>query len=300
MSVAWPAGVRRWSIDELVQDAAASRADFRARRLGEPLARYLAAFDAASPVLAPLIEQLEVALAGGPAASALLSDVWKTDLGRTAFRYLGAPPISTDDLETLAEARLSAAALDGAGADKLLDVMRVIADPRRFPWLADRRAATPAERDAAQLASAVLVASQRVQTLRRGDEKSAVEGAVKGLLVGMGWQPAGHRPAKGVQKLLTDSPEPRNFLTQPRCRQRRRRRATGRWPPAGHRVQRVEQRNQQPQAIEQGSRAERTRLGRPLRCAGGGGRCTARRFQGAVHRGGAGHADGDFLGSSAG
>jgi hypothetical protein len=50
--------------------------------------------------------------------------------------------------------------------------------------------------------------------LRRGDEKSAVEGAVKGLLVGMGWRLAPIRPARGIQKLLSDSPEARTFATQ--------------------------------------------------------------------------------------
>lgn len=216
MSSAWPSGARRWTLQELVRDAAASRADFRARRLGEPLARYLAAFDAVDPVLEPLIGQLDAALDPGPAGTALLADLCRSELGRTAFRYLGAPPISEDDLKTLAEAPLCASAFAAGGdaAQRLLDVMRVIVDPRRFPWLREQRPATPAEREAARLATSALVASQRVQTLRRGDEKAAVEGAVRGLLVGMGWRPAEHRSAQGIQRLLTDSPPPRTFLTQ--------------------------------------------------------------------------------------
>lgn len=199
-----------------MHDASASRADFRSRRLGEPLARYLAAFDAVDPVLVPLIERLESALDPSPAATALLADLCRSELGRTAFRYLGAPPISDDDLKTLAEAPLAASAFAAGGeaAERLLDVMRVIVDPRRFPWLREQRPATPAEREAARLATSVLVASQRVQTLRRGDERASVEGAVKGLLVGMGWRPADQRPARGVQTLLTDSPQPRSFMTQ--------------------------------------------------------------------------------------
>lgn len=216
LSSSWPAGVRRWTPEELSRDAAAGRADFRARRLGEPRARYLAAFDAASPVLVQLVEKLELALAPGPGGAELLADLCKSDLGRTAFRYLGAPPISTDDLETLAEVRFAAAAFDagGATADRLLDVMRAIVDPRRFPWLDERRPASATEHEAARLATAALMASQRVQALRRGDEKAAVEGAVKGLLVGMGWRPAEQRPAQGIQRLLMDSPPPRSFLTQ--------------------------------------------------------------------------------------
>ena len=48
----------------------------------------------------------------------------------------------------------------------------------------------------------------------RGDEKAAVEGAVKGLLIGMGWSLAGSRPPRGIQKLVTDAPAARTFLTQ--------------------------------------------------------------------------------------
>ena len=41
-----------------------------------------------------------------------------------------------------------------------------------------------------------------------------VEGAVKGLLVGMGWSPAPSRPARGIQNPLNDSPPENTFLTQ--------------------------------------------------------------------------------------
>ena len=155
-------------------------------------------------------------LAGGPDAAAELRALWSTEAERTAFRYLGAPPISTDDLETLAEGRLSAssASVDGEHSERFLSVIRAILDPGRFPWLAAGRPARAAERSAATLATTALIASQRVQALRRGDEKAAMEGAVKGLLVGLGWQQANARSAKGVQKLITDAPAERSFLTQ--------------------------------------------------------------------------------------
>ena len=215
MSLPWPAGARRWTSDELLRDAQASRADFRARRLGEPLARYLDAFDATYPSLVPLVEQLEVAFAGDAKAMSLLGELWQSEQGRTLFRYLGAPPISTDDLQTLAETKLGIAALrdDGAAAKRLLDVMRQIVDPRRFPWIAEGRSATPQELASAQFCTTALIASQRVQTLRRGDEQAAVEGAVKGMLVGMGWSAAA-RNLRGVQALLTDSPQPRTYMSQ--------------------------------------------------------------------------------------
>ena len=216
MSITWPAKAQRWSADELTADAALAVAEFRARRLGEPLQRYLDAFDANEPINPALIGRLSEVLASAHPPDEFMRSLWATEAGRTAFRYLGAPPISDDDLATLAEARLSAAAAqDPAGQrQRLIDVMRAIADPRRFPWVALQREPTQGELHAATLATTVLTASQRVQTLRRGDEKSMVEGAVKGLLVGMGWQLAASRPVNGVQSLLNDSPPPGTFLTQ--------------------------------------------------------------------------------------
>lgn len=216
MSATWPAKARHWSAEELAVDAASAVAEFRARRLGEPLQRYLDAYDASVDVNQALIGRLNEVLAGADATHEFVQTLWATEAGRTAFRYVGAPPISDDDLTTLAEAKLSnLAAQDATGKRRrLVDVMRAIADPRRFPWIAQQREPTPGELHAAVLATTALMASQRVQTLRRGDEKSMVEGAVKGLLVGMGWQQAPTRPPQGVQSLLNDSPPPGTFLTQ--------------------------------------------------------------------------------------
>ncbi len=215
MSNVWFAGIPRWTAEQIEADALTARNEFRARRLGEPVERYLAAFDASRPQLSALIGELRAALAGGLEGSQLLGRLWSTEAGRTAFRYLGAPPISEDDLETLAEAKLTVASTgDMEGRlERLLGVMRAIVDPRRFPWIAEGREPTSAEFEAAVLASATLTASQRVQVLRRSDEKAMVEGSVKGLLIGMGWR-AAERPPEGIQNLLNDSPPARTFLTQ--------------------------------------------------------------------------------------
>lgn len=163
-----------------------------------------------------MIARLRDVLSENGADSDFVKSLWRTESGRTAFRYLGAPPISEDDLETLAEARLGAAAAAGASGkgQSLIGVMRAILDPRRFPWVAEQRAPMQAELQAAVLATTSLMASQRMQTLQRGDEKSMVEGSVKGLLVGMGWSAAPARPARGIQNLLNDSPPENTFLTQ--------------------------------------------------------------------------------------
>jgi hypothetical protein len=189
-------GVRRWSDSELEADARTAAAEFRRRRMAEPLPRYLGAFDDARPAVAAWVEVLDDVL--GPEPPQRLAEGLSSETGRIAFRYLGAPPISQDDLETLAERRFASAAgaLGDDQAAPLREVMRAIADPRRFPWLAEERAATPCELDAGVLATTALMASQKVQTLRRSDEKAAVEGAVRGLLVGLGWQQAQPRSAR--------------------------------------------------------------------------------------------------------
>ena len=216
MSIAFPRHARFWQPGEVAADAVAARTDFRARRLGEPLARYLAAFDDAQPVHAELIEGLAAVLAQDQAGVALLKQLWASEAGRVAYRYLSAPPISEDDLETLAEARLGVrtATADSPALARLIEVMRTTLDPRRFPWVGQGRAAGVDELKAAILASTTLAASQRLQTLRRGDEKSMVEGAVKGLLIGMGWQHSSERPARGIRNLIKDAPPPRRFLSQ--------------------------------------------------------------------------------------
>ena len=214
MIAAWPRHARYWQAGEVAADVGAARNEFRSRRLGEPLARYRAAFDDAQAVHAELIAGLEGALALDIAGVALLARLWATDAGRAAYRYLAAPPISEDDLETLAEAKLAprSARQGNPALARMADVMRTTLDPRRFPWVAQARAPTRAELSAAILASTTLAATQRVHTLRRGDEKSIVEGSVRGLLVGMGWQAAAYRPGRGVQNLINDAPPARCFM----------------------------------------------------------------------------------------
>lgn len=207
------AGVRWWTDDEIAADAAAARAEFRRRRLAEPLQRYLDAHAAVSPAVAAWVEAAQHLLGPGPAAPESALDLLATEEQRTTLRYLGAPPISADDLSTLAEVQ-AAGKPSPAQVDRVLDVMRAILDPLRFPWVRAGTMPSRAQRHAAELATSVLIASQRVQTLRRGDEGSSVEGAVRGLLIGMGWQQAAPRERGGVQVLVTDAPASRTFNVQ--------------------------------------------------------------------------------------
>ncbi len=80
MTTAWFGGVRRWTLLEIEADVATARADFRMRRLGEPLARYLAAFDATHPRLRQLVGEIDRVLA------ALIASQRVQTLRRGAFK----------------------------------------------------------------------------------------------------------------------------------------------------------------------------------------------------------------------
>lgn len=103
---------------------------------------------------------------------------------RTAFRYLAAPPVSEDDLKTLADTTLSANALsrDLEQATRVREVILQVIDPHRFPWIGEQREPTERERAEAIVASAVLVAARKVETSRRSDAKNKQEESVKAKL----------------------------------------------------------------------------------------------------------------------
>ena len=103
---------------------------------------------------------------------------------RTAFRYLAAPPVSEDDLKTLADTTLSAHALrrDPEIAARVREIMLQVIDPHRFPWVGEQREPTEQERAEAIVASAVLVAARKVETARRSDAKTEQEESVKAKL----------------------------------------------------------------------------------------------------------------------
>ena len=111
------------------------------------------------------------------------------DDSRRAFCYLTAPPISEDDLKTLAEASLAAGTLraNPDQAIRLRDIIFKILDPHRFPWVGENRDPRPEERAAAIVASAALVAARKVETFRRNDAKNRQENKVKDLLRELGF-----------------------------------------------------------------------------------------------------------------
>ena len=66
-------------------DAARAVAEFRGRRLGEPLKRYLDAFDASKQGNAELIARLNEVLSVDGAGSDFLKSLWRTESGVPLF-----------------------------------------------------------------------------------------------------------------------------------------------------------------------------------------------------------------------
>lgn len=205
---------KRWSLAELERDAAEAREAFRAERMDEPLDQYIAFFNAFVPVFRTVLENVQNLARDESNAAATLADIVADQDAKTALRYLAAPPISEDDLKTLADTNLSAVAIskDQPAARRVRETLLHVIDPKRFPWLAQGRNAKAKELHAAIIASAALVAAQRVQTQRRSEAKNRQEAAVRDLLLEMGLTEA---PARDIT-LLTDAPAPGTFSRESR------------------------------------------------------------------------------------
>ena len=172
---------RKWTLAELTRDAEEAKALFRQQRLDESRGIYSRFFNTFAPIFDWMIDQMAGSDPLDPAH--MVQFVGDEDI-RTAFRYLAAPPVSEDDLKTLADTTLSARALrrDPEIAARVREIMLQVIDPHRFPWVGEQREPTEQERAEAVVASAVLVAARKVETARRSDAKDQQEESVKATL----------------------------------------------------------------------------------------------------------------------
>jgi hypothetical protein len=204
---------RVWTKNQLNKQRKIAIDVFRAERMREPLKKYLDEFDRRQKdienLLARLIDMTDLGSIDDQTVLEILGEKQFLD----AFRYLSAPPISTDDLKELADApSLSVATLreNPTVAKSVFQTVLQGLDSRRFPWVASKRAPTETERNAAVVASAALLATQRVATDRRNQGKSAQEGAVIEALRKAGFTNA---PTRAINT-LDDAPEPGQFCAE--------------------------------------------------------------------------------------
>ncbi|MCY3850160.1 MAG: XamI family restriction endonuclease [Acidimicrobiaceae bacterium] len=174
----------RWTSAEFDQQAANALEAFRERRRRESVEEYPRLFDEYATRVERLMNETGNLSELSNDAIEILAD---SDLLET-FRYVAAPPISEDDLKSLADASLAASRLreDPIMVKRILEVVQRSLDVRRFPWVAEQHSPSDADVLIAIMASASLMASQRVQTDRRSLAKAGQEALVKEFLSGIG------------------------------------------------------------------------------------------------------------------
>lgn len=177
----------QWSDDQLLADARLSESLFRDERLRskDEWTRHV---EAARPKFAALLACLASHPYGLPTPDNLKAD---PNLAQgDALRYLAGPPISEDDLEVVSNVSSLEDALSGkdqAALNRILEVLRAILDPHRFPWVVSGRAPEPGQLEAARLASTLLMASRTLETERRMEGKSSQETKLKEYLLQIGF-----------------------------------------------------------------------------------------------------------------
>jgi hypothetical protein len=100
---------------------------------------------------------------------------------------------------------------DPEAAARVVDTVLLGLDRRRFPWAGERREPHEDEKAAAAMASAALMATERVRTLRRNEAKVLQEAAVAESLREAGFRQV---DAPRVIRTLEEAPGPGEFCTE--------------------------------------------------------------------------------------
>ncbi len=176
----------RWNEKQLRRDLRIATHAFKKERMEEPLGQYLNVFDQFRGSVEELFNITNDLLRFDEKAH----EVLVLERLLTAFRYLAGPPVSADDLKVIADASLSPHVLrsDPVMRLRIIETVKLGLDKRRFRWVAEGRNPTESEREAAIVASAALIASNRVQTERRNEGKNRQETMVAQALLRVGFK----------------------------------------------------------------------------------------------------------------
>jgi hypothetical protein len=176
-----------WTDQELAVEAAVALGKFVDRRLAEPGEKYLAHIQNRRRALGLLLfKTLTGVDANHPNSQTIRAILLDDDLF-DALRYVAGPPVSKDDLGVLVTREITGFSKTTVKkSDELvgqvLHLICKLADPFRFPWIADRRAARPFEVRRAIKMTMVLHASQTLATERRGYGKEVERQLEKRLI----------------------------------------------------------------------------------------------------------------------
>jgi XamI restriction endonuclease len=192
----------RWTLDQFTDGVTRAIEVFRIERLNEAREDYTSHFDEARAAVEDLLELSTGLTTLDRAGRAALADAGYLE----ALRYIAAPPVSFDDLETLSGVAGRDFEADGKWQTVIATVLALV-DTRRFGWLADGREPTEAERNGAIVATAAQIASRRIMTARANEAKAAQEDLVRTALTGYGYTEVTAR----VINTLRDAPSPSEF-----------------------------------------------------------------------------------------
>jgi hypothetical protein len=207
----------RWSEQELAAQCAVSAAKFRTERLA-PTVAWTGHYTTARTKFDTLFKQLDD-LNPTKITDAKLAKAYQGKLGEV-IRYLAGPPISDDDLKVIADVNSLAPGVLGLNATQARKVFKVIErviDPFRFPWIVQKRAPTAREKEAALLASSVLLAAQRIATERRSDGKNEQENRVKDYLKTLNFKEV---PPQTIDTIV-NGPQAGEFCSECKLRDRK-------------------------------------------------------------------------------
>lgn len=199
----------KYDDESLERDRLKATELFRKERLEEPVEAYHELFDNYLGVVEELLESTVDLTALDEHALAVMSNAALAE----AFRYLAGPFISKDDLLIVADAAtLNPERLkkDPAALGRIIQVVKDGLDRRRFVWIAEGREPSETEKNAAIVASAALMATQRVQTERRTQAKTAQEQLVEDALLAAGLTKVSTRKVQ----MLSDAPAPGHFCRE--------------------------------------------------------------------------------------
>lgn len=204
----------RWTSGQFEEQREQARQVFRDQRLSESQSAYGDAFLECLGHINRLfadtdnLTRLELETDVSSTDPAVLGALTDPDL-LEALRYIVGPPVSADDLIELSDTSLAPRVLSDKpeASGRVVETIAQGIDPKRFPWVVQRRRAESSELAAASMATAVLMASKRVQTARRMQSKDQEE-AIKNCLREAGMIEV--EPRTVVPGLL-DAPAPGEF-----------------------------------------------------------------------------------------
>lgn len=174
----------RWDDAQLTADRLKAIQLFREERMTEPLDHYLSFYEQAYQLFAEVLEETSDLRRIRENAAAILTVKDRQHL----TRYIASPPLSEDDLKTIADVSLSVGKLK-ANPDSIETVISVILDVfdrQRFPWVSENRDPTVAEKHAALVSTAAMYAFRQTETWRRKHGKT-LEQELKEYLKSIGF-----------------------------------------------------------------------------------------------------------------